>query len=58
MSLIVYNYEGEILITTPEFENELVRQYFDEGDRDIDLADRSEYKNVVEIHAETHVWGE
>ncbi len=58
MSLIVYSYEGETLITTPEFEDELVRQYFDEGDRDIDLADRSEYKNVVEINAETRVWGE
>lgn len=58
MSLVVYTYEDETFVTTPEFEDELIRQYFVEGDRDLELAGRHEYKNVVEISSETKVWGE
>ena len=44
--LIVYEGEDEVLITTPENEPLMLKEWFDEADRNVDDYDRTVSKEV------------
>jgi hypothetical protein len=49
--LVVYSNDEEILITEKEIENELVREWFVKGLRDLEDYDRTETVEVIQIHS-------
>ncbi len=55
--LITYSSQTEVLVATPETEPELLRQYFEEGGRNIDDYDREVHVNgMAEIASQPRVW--
>ena len=55
--MVVYSNDHEVLITTQDKEQVLLREYFDEGGRDKDDYDRSVCDGVVEIETRMKVSG-
>lgn len=58
MSLVVYSDGEEVLITTPEFEEEFIQEWFHLGNRRLADYDREEFENVVEVNIGTRVYGD
>ena len=58
MSLVVYENEDETLVTTSEFEEAFLREWFTNGGRDVDDYDRSAFENVVEITTRVRISGD
>jgi len=54
--LITYSCDGEVLVTTPELERKTVREYFEEGGRDIHDYDREIHKDTVAVRTRAAVW--
>lgn len=53
-TLVTYESDNEVLVTTLENEQELIRAYFTEGDRDLNEYDR-EVGNFVNVNYRVHV---
>jgi len=54
--LITYSSHDEVLVTTPESEPELLRQYFEQGGRELDDFNREVHSNgMAEMTIQTKV---
>jgi hypothetical protein len=58
MKLVVYENDGEVLICAKKDEQDLLREYFKLGGRDVDEYDRSVFSDVVQISPRMHVHGD
>lgn len=54
--MIVYSGPDETFVTTPEYESQFLKDYFQEGGRDVDDFERKVVESVIEITASHNVF--
>lgn len=53
--IITYHGNEEVIITTSNREKKMLRTWFKEGDRDVNLYDRVEHKGEFGVSVESHL---
>lgn len=53
--LITYQGNGEVIITTSRREKKMLKDWFKDGDRDVDMYDRVEHKGSEAVQLEANL---